>query len=105
MESMINKDECIKKRKTLFLRADRIRLGLLSFEKNEIDERRKSINSDFSFSNKLGNEKVEENKKDLKPIIKHISLFSKKTTEDSLYSDDDLDNNSSDLSSEKEEEI
>ena len=105
MESLINKDECIKKRKTLFLRTNRIRLGLLSFEKNEIDERRKSIINDFSFSNILVNEKVEENKKDLKPIIKQISLYSKKTTEDSLSSDDDLDDNSSNLSSEKEEEI
>ena len=104
--TMKYKEESFEKGKSINTRTNRIRLGLFAFEKNEIDERRKTIKDNFSFSLALCNEKVEESPKDTKPIIKQISVSSSKTAEDSFDMDDDenSDENSSDLSCEEEEE-
>lgn len=95
------------KRNSEFSKTNRIRLELFSFEKNEINERQK--NDSFSFTTMKVEEKkepkgVEEEKVKSKFINKHISLDSKKTSDDSLDSSD-IEDESSDMSCCEEEEI
>ena len=97
------------KRRSEFSRTNRIRLDLFSFAKNEIDEKKKGANDSFSFSNKAFEEKneiqeKEQPKRQSKFITKKISLESQKTANDS--SDlSDMEEESSEMSCEEEEEI
>ena len=104
--TMAYKEESFEKRKSLNTRTNRIRLGLFAFEKNEIDEKRKTIKDNFSFLLALCTEKDKESPKDIKPIIKQISVSSSKTAEDSFDMDEDenSEESSSDLSCEEEDE-
>ena len=55
------------KRKSEILNANKIRLNLLLFEKNEIKQKKELVENCFSFSNKLKDEeKVKEEKKEIK---------------------------------------
>lgn len=99
------------KRNSEFSQTNRIRLDLFSFEKNEINEKKKQENDPFSFSSRIFDEKTETKKDELnkvepKLINKQISLDSKKTSDDSFSSDmDDSDEESSEMSCVEEEEI
>lgn len=99
------------KRNSEFSKTNRIRLDLFSFEKNEINEKKKQENDPFSFSSRIFDEKTETKKDELdkvepKLINKQISLDSKKTSDDSFSSDmDDSDEESSEMSFVEEEEI
>ena len=99
------------KRNSEFSKTNRIRLDLFSFEKNEINEKKKQENDPFSFSSRIFDEKIETKKDELdkvepKLINKQISLDSKKTSDDSFSSDmDDSDEESSEMSCVEEEEI
>mgnify|MGYP006873158655 CR=1 FL=1 len=98
----------LSKRKSEFDKNNKIRLQLLSFAQSEINEKKKSIIGNFSFSSDLFKKNMEEaqnttklEKKEIKPIIKQISLASQKTLNDS--SDISEEENSSDLSCVEEE--
>ena len=95
------------KRKSEILNANKIRLNLLLFEKNEIKQKKALVENCFSFSNKLKDEeKVKEEKKEKeikndesKLISKKISLSSRKSSNDSSHmSDIEKDSSSSSCS-------
>ena len=87
------------KKNSLFSKTNRIRLDLFAFAKKEVNDHRKSLNGNFSFSHALENEQEKQN--DSKPMIKQISINSQKTAEDS-FDMDDIDEDSSDLSGEED---
>ena len=96
------------KRRSELGKNNKIRMQLLSLTQSEINEKKKKINDNFSFSSNLikGNMENTHNgnkqeKKEAKPIIKKISLVSEKTLNDS--SDISDEENSSDLSCVEEE--
>ena len=93
------KKQPLLKKNSLFSKTIRIRLDLFAFAKKEINDHRKSLNGNFSFSQALENEQEKQN--DSKPIIKQISINSQKTAEDSFHMDD-INEDSSDLSGEEE---
>ena len=100
------------KRNSEFSKANRIRLDLFSFEKNEIKEKQKQENDIFSFSTVINDDKPETKKIEIekiepKIINKQISLESKNTSDDSVSSDmdDSEDEESSEMSCSEEEEI
>ena len=93
------KKQPLIKKNSLFSKTNRIRLDLFAFAKKEINDHKKSLNGNFSFSQALENEQEKQN--DSKPIIKQISINSQKTAEDS-FDMDDINEDSSDLSGEEE---
>ena len=106
MEGIKSKAKCKNKnkRKSEFLNANKIRLNLLLFEKNEIKEKKTIVNN-FSFSNNLKDEKKEKEKKEIKKdefklISKKISLNSQKTSNDSSHLSDIEKDSSSSICSE-----
>ena len=91
------------KKSSELVKNNKIRLQLFSLTQNEINEKKKLINGNFSFSSNIIKGKMEskQEKKETKPIIKKISLASEKTLNDS--SDNSEVENSSDLSCVEEE--
>ena len=96
------------KRRSELGKNNKIRMQLLSLTQSEINEKKKMINDNFSFSSNLikGNMEslhngTKQEKKEKKPIIKKISLASEKTLNNS--SDISDEENSSDLSCVEEE--
>ena len=96
------------KRRSELGKNNKIRMQLLSLTQSEINEKKKKINDNFSFSSNLikGNmenphNRNKQEKKESKPIIKKISLVSEKTLNDSSNISDE--ENSSDLSCVEEE--
>ena len=92
------------KRKTEFSKTNRIRLDLFSFEKKQINEKKKIGINNFSFSNKSYEEdnnqkKEKEIKNDEKLLLKTISFISLKTSNDSNLAQSE---NSSEISCEEE---
>ena len=98
-----NEENKLKRNSGCF-KTNRIRLELFSFEENEIKEKQKQENDHFSFSFKINDDKKEAKKVELKKvqskfITKHISLDSKKTTNNSFSSEmDDSDSESEESS-------
>lgn len=94
------------KRSSEFFKANRIRLDLFSFAKNEINEHKKDSNC-FSFSNKIEvpNEILEKEirREETKLITKQISISSQKTLNDTFSDIDDSEEDSSDMSCEEED--
>lgn len=96
-----NKNNFLKRRSELD-RTNRIRLELFSLAKNEINEKKKVVNSIFSFStNSIKPKDENQNIKDSNLITKQISLESKNTLNDS--SEINEEENSSDISCDEEE--
>ena len=99
------------KRQDISLKANKIRLALFSFAKNEINEHQTKEANLFSFSNQLEDSKNEDLEKEIKrpeakPITKQISITSQKTSNDSFSELDDSDEEeSSDMSCEEEEDL
>ena len=96
------------KRRSELGKNNKIRMQLLSLTQSEINEKKKKINDNFSFSSNLIKGNMEntyngnkQEKKEKKPITKKISLASEKTLNDS--SDISDEENSSDLSCVEEE--
>ena len=92
------------KRKSEFSKTNRIRLDLFSFEKKQINEKKKIGINNFSFSNKFYEEdnnqkKEKEIKNDEKLLLKTISFISLKTSNDSNLAQSE---NSSEISCEEE---
>ena len=96
-----NKNNFLKRRSELD-RTNRIRLELFSLAKNEINEKKKVVNSIFSFSaNSIKPKDENQNIKDSSLTTKQISLESKNTLNDS--SEINEEENSSDISCDEEE--
>ena len=95
------------KRQAISLKANRIRLDLFSFAKNEINEHQKRDSICFSFSNKIEDKnkdlEKEIKKQDLKQIEKQIILSSQKTLNDSISDSNDSEDESSEMSCDEEE--
>ena len=89
------------KRKSEFLKANRIRLALFSFEQKEINEKKKVAEESFSFSNQSYKEQKE--KPESKNMEKKISITSHKTANDSFDICSDEENDSSEMSCDEEE--
>ena len=93
------------KRKSEFSKTNRIRLDLFSFEKKQINEKKKIGINNFSFSNKSyeedNNQKKEKQIKKDEPklLLKTISFISLKTSNDSNLTESE---NSSEISCEEE---
>lgn len=99
------------KRQDISLKANKIRLALFLFAKNEINEHQDKEANLFSFSNQIEDNKNEDLAKEIrrpeaKPITKQISITSQKTSNDSFSELDDSDEEeSSDMSCEEEEDL
>ena len=93
------------KRQAISLKANRIRLDLFSFAKNEINEHQKPGFICFSFSNKIEDKNEDLEKEIKKQDLKQISLSSQKTLNDSFSDANDSEDESSDMSCDNEEDL
>ncbi len=100
-----NKNILKLKRHSEFSKMNRIRLELFSFAQNEINEKKKLVNDkNFSFSNKLMEEKKEnQNQKEIhrEPLKNKIIKNNKISNDSSDITDEE--ENSSDISCEEED--
>ena len=95
-------NSCLKRRSEL-VKTNKIRLGLLSLTKNELNMKKKGVNDRFSFSSQAIKENLKHKpeEKEEKFILNKISLGSQKTSKDS--SDISEVDSSSDMSCEEQE--
>ena len=93
---------CLKKRSEIS-KNNRIRLELFSLAQEELNEKKKVINVNFSFSNQTVAPKEEKaNVEESKLMTKKISIASQNTLNDSSDMSD-IEEDSSDMSCEEEE--